>query len=240
MDYTSNILLRNTIQLLSGHEFRTPIHGIMGFSEFLQNEEFDLKEEEKKEFARNINISAKRLMNFSERLNIWYSLFSSTHSIKKTKFELSSQDLENLILTEADNYLISGELVRFSTNMDSCIVFGSRKFFEVAVRELVQNAFKFSAKNTIVSFSIFQLHNEVTIRINNTSSSATVDELRTYTVFTQFHRNKFEQQGLGLGMEIARLGITQCGGNIKIHRETSSNDNKQIIFEISLRKELLE
>lgn len=239
-DYTNNILLRNTIELLSGHEFRTPINGIMGFSEFLHGEQYELREEEKKEFAKNINLSAKRLVHLSERLNIWYSLFSGNKTLKKTKFALSAKDFEELVLDEANHYSVSDVLIRFSTNMDSCNVRGSKKMFETAIRELVQNAFKFSEKNEVVSFSLLQVKNEVVIQIRNTSVSATVEELKTYTVFTRFNRKKSETQGLGLGMEIARLGITQCGGHIHIHRETSQNDQKQVVFDVYMRQEFLE
>ena len=240
IDYTNNILLRNTIELLSGHAFKNTVHGIVGFSEYLHNDDFVLQEEEKKEFAKNINISAKRLMELSERLSIWHSLFSTCKVVKKAKFELASQDFESLILAEADKNLVERYLIRFSTNMDSCIVFGSSKMFETAIKELVQNAFKFSPENAVIAFSLTKIKNEVVVQIKNTSVSATVEELKTYTVFTKFHREKFEKKGLGLGMEIARLGIAQCGGHIKIHRETAPADNKQVVFEVSLRQEFLE
>lgn len=239
-DYTSNILLRNTIELLSGHEFRAPINGIVGYSEFLQNDAFELLEEDRKAFARNIHLSAKRLIQLSERLNVWYSLFSGQAPERKSAFQLSAGDFESIILEEAEHCSIDRFVIRFSSNMDHCMVRGTKPMFEIAMKELVQNAFRYSMKNEIVSFSIMKVKNEVVVQISNTSVSATVEELKTYTVFTRFHRKGSGEQGLGLGMEIARLCIAKCGGYMKIHRDASPEDNRQVVFEVSLRKEYLD
>ncbi|MFA8435013.1 MAG: sensor histidine kinase [Marinifilaceae bacterium] len=44
------------------HEFRTPLNGIIGFAEILQED--GLTKEEQKEYSRIINLSAKRLLTF--------------------------------------------------------------------------------------------------------------------------------------------------------------------------------
>ncbi|TDO27020.1 sensor histidine kinase [Sediminibacterium goheungense] len=232
-DLNGNALLKSTIDVLTGHEFMIPINGILDFSEFLQRDNISLSDEDKKKIVKDINVGAAQLKGIAHRLHTWHDLLLGSSIYEHEFFELSSECIKMLVFEESKKNLIPDALVVVSFDRTEYFVKGNKKKFIAAVSELIQNACKFSEINTAVSISIKQKGKKVILSISNFSVAATVYELQRYRAFSRLHKRKTSQQGIGLGLAIARLGITQCNGQLKISRGVEMN---KIIMDISLYK----
>lgn len=229
-----NNLLQATISTIAGHEFRTPMNAIFGFANLIHDSAGSISADQQKEFSEYILNSARQLMNHSERLDRWYHYKDgmSTGGVVET---IAIEELIKLIEKAAEKYTVSGELFMFSSNSSSISIPGKKEVFFASIYELFDNAFKFSAKHTIPAFSVMvSPEGNLLIRVQNYSDKASAADLQKYTAFTQFNRQQYEQQGLGLGLEIAKLGILHCGGLVSIPEVPDENGYKKICIEISI------
>jgi len=90
----------------------------------------------------------------------------------------------------------------------------SEEYLGKVVEELVQNAFKFSIRETPVSVSLFAEDNKVHLMVSDVGRGMSTEEVSQIGAFMQFGRRSHEQQGLGLGLTIARRLVGLYGGNV--------------------------
>ncbi len=225
-------LLKATIKIIAGHEFRTPMNGIMGFAELLKHDSGSISQDNLHFYTSIILQSAKRLQSLSDRIGTWYWLCEK-NVVEDKKFAISSKWVESLIEKHAECFLVDKNFFIYKSSIEDCLITGDELSIQAAINETVNNAFKFSKENCPVSVIINKQEDKLIINIRNHSNYATAEMLNSYTVFTQFNREKLEQQGLGLGLEIANLSMQGCNGKLKIESLNSAHEiNIQLIFKI--------
>jgi signal transduction histidine kinase len=99
---------------------------------------------------------------------------------------------------------------------------------EYILREILTNAFKFSNIGDQVNVSSVTNGDLVYVTISNQGLSMTQEEIDKIGAFMQFKREIHEQQGLGLGLTIARKMIQLHEGHSRIY-----NSDKGVSVEIS-------
>ncbi len=80
-----------------------------------------------------------------------------------------------------------------------------------AVAELVENALRFSPKGSPVDVSGRRVGGAYRIEVSDCGEGMTAEQMKTVGPFTQFGRQHREQQGLGIGLAIARA-VAEIGG----------------------------
>ncbi len=216
--------LESMVKLLAGHEFRTPLNGIVGFAELLCDNRMNVTTEEQTEYLKHILVSTKRLNNLSDRLRIWFTLRQRNIISSKTCF-IERDWVETILLNQASKELAHSDLFRFSPHGNCWVVNGELNLIKHILDELVSNAFKFSNKESIVSISIEETKSTVEFTITNKTNYATAEMMEEYIAFKQFERAKMEQQGLGIGIEIAKLSLEKCGGYLTFSNRFIENGN---------------
>lgn len=230
---TDNYLLGSTVRAFSGHEFRTPMTAIIGMANIMHETAGKISVEEQKELTHHILTSAQYLMNASLRLSTWYELTNNRVEDKKT-FTITAEQLAHLVKVCGEDRLCTGEFFSFHQGIEKLRISGNEKMLVMALKELVENAFKFAKKRTAVRLSVLEENGYYRVVINNISDKIKSFDFDKYTVFTQFDRHFYEQQGLGLGLEIARLGIALCQGTYTISTTLSCDSCFDVCCEIRL------
>jgi K+-sensing histidine kinase KdpD len=237
MQRTKDNLLESAIQLVSGHAFRNNMNVICGFAHFMHDNPDYISAKKRKEFSLHILRSAASLMAVSERVERWYGLQKGSAENDATCC-LSSDLLLEIITADADQYLSDGQAFMYTSSVAELRIMGMEQIIVAGLKELFNNAFKFSAPHTLPSILVFEKSGNYHIRIINFSDKVSAIELKTYTVFTRFHTGGTMQDGLGLGMEIAGLSIRQCGGEILILENDDQGPLQKITVEVILPKQI--
>jgi signal transduction histidine kinase len=87
------------------------------------------------------------------------------------------------------------------------------------VDELVQNALKFSDSGTPVSVTLSGSPNGVVLSVTDRGRGFSTEHITKVGAYMQFERKIQEQQGLGLGLVIARRLTELHGGTLSIQSE---------------------
>ena len=208
-------LLHNVINIVCGHEFRTPMNAIVGFASIMKQADTRDHGQERNEYAQYIMEASSRLMLLSERLHIWHRLYNG-ESFEKDNITIDESIFNKIITDIAKTFPKVNYIISFCADFHHFELKASCLLVAQTIKELTDNAFKFSIPGTMVHFEVTITEGNINLKITNHSEITTVKQLKGYESFNQFNRNQFEQQGLGLGMDIARFAISAANGSIQI------------------------
>jgi len=103
--------------------------------------------------------------------------------------------------------------------MEETAVPMSEDYLAKIVDELVQNAFKFSQVGTPVRVSFSNSSNVVTLSVTDQGRGFSTEHITKVGAYMQFDRKMQEQQGLGLGLTIAKRLTELHGGTLAIQSQ---------------------
>jgi two-component system sensor histidine kinase/response regulator len=216
------------------HEFRTPLNGILGFSQVLL-EEADLPADEVKKIGGLIHKSGERLRHLLENMALFGQIqfwVNDRQKIEELRTDNFTTLLEELHRT-AEVLMIRHErpgAVHISAS-DAIIHISSIHLAKI-LEETIDNALKFSDPGTTVSVSVSGNESETTVTVRDEGRGMSREQLNAITAFQQFQRRYYEQQGAGLGMVIAKLLVELYGGTFAIE----STEKKGTTVRVSFKK----
>lgn len=206
--------LEQTIILMVGHEFKTPMHGILSFTNLIKQKANDLANDEIEDFCNYLERSSNRLKQTFSKIKVYYDLklsgIAPVSDRSKVRLDLLVQHIANQVA--ADYNRVTNLSV---ATMDPIEVNISVELFSIALYELIDNAFKFSDKDGLVSINLTAGLNGVSIEIIDQGKLCKASELNVQSgAIGQIKRSKFEQQGLGIGLALAMLIVNSQNGQI--------------------------
>ncbi len=199
------------------HEFRTPLSGILGFSQILIDE---IKDISLSDMAKDIFNSGKRLMDtLNGVLNLSQLETMDISSVSKVL------NLSLLIEAAASRYsdLVKEKSLEFKVEIIRRNLFAlvDEKLFYKALDCLVQNAIKFTSKGSITIIAdAKQSEGDKAALIKVHDTGVGIDENNFDIIFEPFrqvsegYNRNFE--GVGLGLSIAQTIFGLMGGTIKV------------------------
>jgi DNA-binding response OmpR family regulator len=205
-------MLEKTIELMVGHEFKTPMNGIINFNALIAENASSLNNEKLQSLCSYLQISAERLLTTYGKINTYYKLQKAVH--------LSAlEDDEHL---DPHHIIDSIKSVLHKQDRTNDLIFQAptpplffSKLMHEAVKELIENACKFSEKGTPIAVSITTENLRHKISITNQTSHTNATTLNNYRLFEQHNRASKEQQGLGIGLAISKLVVGMHKGSIE-------------------------
>jgi signal transduction histidine kinase len=214
--------LRDNISMMLPHEMRTPLNGILAFGEILASEAATLPAEEVADMGRTIHDSGKRLERSIENFLIYSQLEllrgdqQKISALRHKRTEAPAAVIERHAKTQADAARRSDDLTLNVANSPVAI---SEEYLAKIVDELVQNAFKFSSAGTHVNVAMAEAPNSVMLTVADRGRGFSTDQITKVGAYMQFDRKLQEQQGLGLGLIIAKRLTELHGGTLAIQSE---------------------
>ncbi len=217
-DTSLKVLRKNIIYALP-HEFRTPLSLILGYGQILESEYNTIKPDELLQFAQSIVSAGNRLQRVIEN----YLVYAQIEMIQNDPQEIEQlrnhiiKDVAKIIETvaqkTASKYQRSADL-----SLDLCHVALriSEANLEKIIEELVDNAFKFSAKGSKVVIKAIHEKEMLKLYIRDYGRGMTAEQIKSLGAYMQFNRALFEQQGLGLGFTLAQRLVELHKGKLRI------------------------
>ena len=213
----SDAVLKSREQLIAtvGHDLKTPLNTIQGYSQLLQTTSLDKKQNAYLENVKSASTYVDGLVN--DLLD-----FSKIEA-GKIKLDRKPFRLDNLIIEITDNLkqLYNKEevsiVLNISNKFNSPIIGDSLRVKQI-LTNLIGNAFKFTEKGSITVEANPESENKISISVRDTGIGIRKEKQElVFKEFLQAEKNTGEKYGgYGLGLTISKKLSNLLKGDIKL------------------------
>ena len=201
--------LRDVAHAVS-HEFKTPLAGIRGAIELLQDHADAMSPEERRRFLANADADASRLTLLVSRL------LDLARADMMTAGPAGEADVVAVARTLADARCTRTMAILVDAEQRPVLVGASETTLEAVLTTLIENSAQAGATEVVVTVSGGE---QVTVTvIDDGGGIAVVDRQR---VFEPFFTSRRANGGTGLGLPIARSLLAASGGDLQLVEVTA-------------------
>lgn len=228
------------------HELRTPVSGIMGASSFLRTSIDSLSREDIRELHDCIEASAGRLARITENFLLYVQLQILLEEGVANKDDVTHMSQLNYKMTTVNEYIedVSNSCANQHSRLDDirfilqdATIRCSAAHFNKALYEVLDNAFQYSKKGTPVEITSEVKDGTLIASITDYGRGMTseqLDAIRDFpTVFKQFDRKKYEQQGVGMGLALVHNIMQLYDGKMTISSEYGHSTTICLEFQVA-------
>jgi two-component system phosphate regulon sensor histidine kinase PhoR len=213
-----NSMRRDFISNLS-HELRTPVSVIRANSETLLDGALENKKDAK--------VFSKAILHNAERLSSMVADLIDLSRIDygDLKFNVTTINLDSFI----DSFIASMESVTkkksislMYTSNHSSLIKADSQALERVMNNLIDNAFKYSPKNSLIEISTSENNEYIKIMVSDNGSGIAKSD-QVY-IFDRFYRTASarasDNQGSGLGLAIVKNLINSLNGEVGVNNRS--------------------
>jgi len=221
---------KNKFFSIIAHDLKNPLHSIIGYSYLLSKDYDRFTEQERRKFAQNIHQSTNSIFRLLQNLLEWSR--SQTGSLTFTPLEVEFKR----ILGNSIKVLYSvAEQKNITINFDyneELKMFADPLMIETVLRNLINNAIKFTPENGLIDISAKQAGNEVEICVrDNGIGISESDRDNLFRIDSKLKRKGTnEEDGSGLGLILCKEFVDKNNG--KIWAESTLGKGSSFIFTI--------
>ncbi len=200
------------------HEFRNPIASIMGYAQTLE-EDKEIPQALQEKFLGKIYNNGTKIEALLSRLVLWNKFESGEATLHPTSFDMLTL-IEEVKTSLEDKYPTRHIEVRG----ESYSVEADRTLLDIVLKNLIENALKYSKEEIVVSIE------EGKISIEDKGSGISSEDISKVT--KKFYRSGTHtwDNSMGLGLSIVKSILTLHGSQLEIQSE----ENKGSIFSFKI------
>jgi len=227
--------LRGSIALALPHELRTPLTGILGYTEILYEDYASLQPEEIHEMVGRLYVAAQRLYDLVLDFALYAELEVAVRDPAYAEAMLGAETcpvrpaVMDVAAQQAQKAQREGDL---SFDLQEVTLQMPGTYLEKAVRELLSNAFKFSQPKTPVHVTGHSDGDYYILSVHDRGRGMTAQQIADIGAYLQFDRKRYEQQGPGLGLTIARRVAELQGGELRIESEPGQRTTASLVLSL--------
>ena len=201
-----------------GHEFRTPMNGILGFIELIQETKLD---KQQKEYVDMVHNSSKNLMSNIEILLDLSQLQGGRLEVSRSEFNILPE-MEKL----AYHFCVAGyekgiKVLSFIDPKLPHILVGDLKKIRQIMFSIVQNAIKFTPKGGKVILEVKllkrQKNGDCSIGFGVKDSGKGISAEQLLHIDEPFTSGNQADERLGVGLALSNGLVNLLGSKLKIH-----------------------
>jgi len=202
------------------HELLTPLNGILGFSQFLLEDHALMETPEGLEVVEAIYGSARRLHRLTQNFLLYSDLeliAADPDRVKALRHGKSQSEIWNIVVEIAVQkaHAANRENDLHLDIQNHWVTLSETKLRKV-LEELLDNAFKFSLTGTPVRVVGRFEEDFYHLDIIDYGRGMTAEQIKAIAGCMQFDRSQYEQQGMGMGLILARRIVELQGGELTI------------------------
>ncbi len=239
--------LKDKFITITNHELRTPVTILKGYIELIDYFLEDNRNEEINEAIEIVMETMRELVSIVEQMHD----ISSFDYGKKIMVELDI-DIDNVLqlISKEMKILFEARKIKFTTNLQSegVIIKGDEGRIKRSLRELLQNALKFTPEGGAVSLesSLSGENKKLFVKVTDTGVGIPKDKLEL--VFEPFYevqnvinhmtsKTEFMGGGIGLGLTLAREIFESHKGELLIDSEEKKGSTFTVVLPYESLKE---
>ena len=217
-----------------GHDLRNPLNALLGFSELISGNSRDYSAEEIQKYSKIINEAAKNIHMLIENLLEWSRSQSGNieFSPRETKLAPVIGEIVKIFEIQSDkkNISINTEIA------EDILVFADVNLLSTVLRNLINNAVKFTPKKGSVLITAEQTGEGVSVSIQDSGVGMTETQLDN--LFSLVHGpstpGTADEKGTGLGLILCKEFIDKHEG--RIWAESKSGKGSTFTFFLPKQK----
>ena len=204
------------------HDIRTPLSGIVGFSELLKSES---NEPRIKEYADNLIASSHALLDLMDEVLEAVRVGSGEIPMLKRKFSLMQTFEQIIALNQARAHEKKLDLSLTGDSNLPCFVIGDKIRIHRIALELIGNALNFTDMGQVsVNVTLAKKEaRQLVIKLTVTDSGMGIPKDKQQDIYLQFKRLTPSYQGIykgaGLGLYVVKQFMDELGGEIYVTSE---------------------
>ena len=224
------------------HEFRTPLSTIIGGTKYIIDSFEQLTKPEILELLKMVHGSTNNLNRLLEKILLFAKLELLTDDEESLE-QLWRKTVENVGDIIADLVLDAAQKqtrmkdVELNISRENINVAVTSSYLTTLITELMDNAMKFSETGTPITISVAREEAMCKITIRDEGRGMSSSQIRSIGAFTQFDRDLYEQQGVGLGFSIIARIVDIFKGQLTIHSEPAKGTTITVLLPIAGAKQ---
>ncbi|MCH8535285.1 MAG: PAS domain-containing sensor histidine kinase [Flavobacteriaceae bacterium] len=222
--------LKTKFLSLVSHEFKTPLSGILTSATLIGKYELTEQQDKRNKHIKTIKNKVHYLTNI---LNDFLSIERLESGKVTYKFEeFSLQTLINEVIYNANVTLKSGQKINYPNPIEDCLLHQDKNVMELVLSNLLSNAIKYSPEDTSIDFRISQDEQKIHFEVEDQGMGIPKKDQKH--IFERYFRaeNAINNQGTGIGLNIAKVHLENLGGKIYY----ISEENKGTTFYVEIPK----
>ncbi|TGK04467.1 hybrid sensor histidine kinase/response regulator [Leptospira selangorensis] len=218
------------------HEMRTPLNGIFGMANLLENSELNL---EQKEYLKDLSDSTEILSRLIDDLLQIITLDSTKIEIKEEAFEIKTFIDLIRILVEPKAFEKNIEFKIIVSEKFPKVIVGDRTRIEQVLLNLITNSIKFTDKGSVTLSLDLKGNDSILFKVKDTGIG--IKEEARQRIFEAFHQEDLadtrKYKGVGLGLYIVKRLTSKMKGDVHLNSEPGLGSEFSIILPLKTEAE---
>lgn len=223
--------LRYNISMALPHELNTPLTGIIGYTEMIQDYADEMDKKEILEFVGYIHDAAIRQKKLVDRILLYSHLQllnSNKTEFNKLKDKTTPFNQNYLSSLLNDKIATANRPIYLKLEIEDRELAMHPDYLEIIIAELADNCIKFTGDDTQIKITGKTEENSYELVFTDNGRGISNEQIGKIGAFMQFDRKKFEQQGAGLGL-ILVLQITKLfNGSFNVNSQPGTGTTVKI------------
>jgi len=229
-----NAAKTNFLEIVS-HELNTPMNGIVGFIELLQDTDLD---EEQAEYVQTIRDCSLKYFEHVQDILTYAKLSMSDSEVSQSSFNPATLILK--LIREAE--VLEGVELRSEIGEEiPQILTGPEQEIRIIHRKLLMNALKFTTAGEVVvgltcEPAAKNLH-RCTLSVRDTGTGIEPELIREGRIFDAFTQGdsslKRPYEGMGMGLALCKRLSDKIGGELSVESEVGKGSTFKFVFELA-------
>lgn len=215
------------------HDLKGPVSTLVSFSEMMVDQFEELSQDELKEYSGDIHDSIKQVYALLENLLQWATVQTKRIEVTPQAFVINDlmQEIASLLFATARNKKIK----LIVPEKDPLLVYADKHMMHTVLRNLVNNAIKFTPEEGEITIDMEELKDTVEVAVIDTGIGMD-EETRAKLFRIDVHHSTVgtnEETGTGLGLIVCKEFVEKNGGEINVDSEVGVGST----FRFTIRKQ---
>lgn len=205
---------KNKFFSIIAHDLKNPFHNVMGYSSLLSKEYDHFNEEERRKFAADINQSTTNIYRLLQNLLDWSR--SQTGRLIYTPTDIEFEQILHKTINVLKPLAQQKNIALQTKFNEGLRIYADPSMIETVLRNLVNNAIKFTPENGLIQIKVEQKNGTVQVCIRDNGIGISDEEINNlFRIESKVKRKGTNNEdGSGLGLILCKEFIDKNNGTI--------------------------